>query len=188
MRTKDVLRKLEELGMAVELRRRQDPACFLRGVWIEAGVLCAVAGAAAGSVLHEAGHLAITPSRFRPLIRPGSISEFGAELNRAYRSYMEGEAGQHGPDHWLTRAVLNSGEQEAISWSYAAAVQVGLPPERIFLMRRRGLALDEQPYGGNGAAILQMHRLGAAPGIHGLQHGGMTVQKQWPRMLRWMQD
>lgn len=187
MRVSGLLQCLRALGITADLRSAPHPRSFLPHVWIEAGILHATPRAAAGAVMHEAGHLAVTPSRFRPLIEPGSISEEESRLGRAYASYIREEAPACDPDHWLTRAVLQAGEQEAISWSYAAALHIGLPPERVFLYRSRNTPRQLQPYGGEGREILEQHRLGMACGIHGLHHAGMLDRRKWPQMTLWLQ-
>ncbi len=84
----------------------QPPGEFQVGCWIEGGKLhyCPKT-ALVGSVLHEAGHLAVTPRQFWPVIQPGDL---------------EGQA-----------AVLCpfgvGGEFAAEAWGWAAAEAAGIP-------------------------------------------------------------
>ncbi|GAA4043962.1 hypothetical protein GCM10022409_32560 [Hymenobacter glaciei] len=61
-----------------------------------------------GDLLHEAGHLAVTPAAERTLLS-GNI--------------MDGKPDQHGVDGEEIVAML---------WSYAACQAIGLPPEIVF--------------------------------------------------------
>lgn len=196
----EVAAAVRTLGLPVTLADTPHPRAFLPGVWIERGEL-RVCGWSAhpGDVLHEAGHLAIVPSRFRPLTEPGPLLDDGARLCAAITQYATSEeAFRLGPDHWLMRACMQCGEQEAIAWSYAAALHIGLPPEALFLHRYPGVPDKDQPFGGEGGDVLACLRCDTFAGINGLQHGGMCLRRPrpgsaapeplWPRMLKWTQD
>src|SRR5215470_17845326 len=58
-----------------------------------------------GDLLHEAGHIAVTPAALRPV------------LSGALESPVE---------------APHAGEVEATAWAYAAAVHLGLPPAALF--------------------------------------------------------
>lgn len=81
--------------------------CFLPGVEIREGALKFDAGQllAVSDLLHEAGHLAVTP--------------------KAHRAQM---GGQLSPEQQL----LHGGEVEAIAWSFAAAQHLGMPLNELF--------------------------------------------------------
>ena len=92
-----------------------------------------------GDLLHEAGHIAVTP----PAARAG--------LSGA----LEGsEAAPHG------------GEVEAIAWSWAAAMHLGLAPQELF---------HPDGYKGQSAGLLLSYSLGVWPGAFGLAQAGMTL-------------
>jgi hypothetical protein len=61
-----------------------------------------------GDILHEAGHLAVTPA---------------AERAELFGNVMAGKPEQHGTDGEEIGAML---------WSYAAAQAIGVPPEVVF--------------------------------------------------------
>ena len=112
-----------------------------------------------GDLLHEAGHIAVTPAAQR------------AGLNDA----LDGaEAAAHG------------GELEAMAWSWAALVYLGLPGELLF---------HAQGYKGQSAGLLLSYSMGVCPGATGLASAGMTLvgeaarasgQEPYPRMRRWL--
>lgn len=92
-----------------------------------------------GDLLHEAGHIAVTP----PALRDG--------LNDALD-------GAGSPPH--------GGEVEAIAWSWAAAMHLGLAPEELF---------HPEGYKGQSAGLLLSFSLGVCPGAYGLAQAGMTA-------------
>ena len=112
-----------------------------------------------GDLLHEAGHIAVTPPAQRAAL-DGALA--GAE------------AAPHG------------GEIEAMAWSWAAAVHLGLAPERLF---------HPEGYKGQSAALLLTYSLGVYPGAFGLAQAGMTLLGEaalaadvapYPHMVRWL--
>lgn len=124
-----------------------------------------------GDLLHEAGHIAVMPSMFRHRMQIDIEKSTGPAIER----YMEHHAGYDDP---VVRAIIQAGEQEAIAWSYAAAAAARINPTHVF---------HEGAYGGDEIGLLHALDARAHPGIHGLQAGGMTTTKLFPKMLRWMQ-
>ena len=118
-----------------------------------------------GDLLHEAGHIAITPADIRPT------------LCDALDGQQPGAA---------------TDEVEAIAWSWAALVHLGLPGEVLF---------HPVGYKGQSAGLLMSYSLGVYPGAAGLAHLGLCelpAQAQalkrsstsdssgYPAMLRWL--
>jgi hypothetical protein len=97
---------LRGIGIAVDEAVLDEP-CFLPGVRIRRGALVFDGErlCAAGDLLHEAGHIALTPARHRH------------ELDGDVRP------DQHYP---------HGGEAEAIAWSFAAAQRIDLPLDELF--------------------------------------------------------
>ncbi|MBF9141367.1 hypothetical protein I2I01_06960 [Hymenobacter sp. BT439] len=83
---------------------------FLPGILIEDGGLLLDLSKLLypGDLLHEAGHLAMTPA---------------AERRQLAGNVMAGKPEQHGTDGEEIGAIL---------WSYAAAQAIGVPPEIVF--------------------------------------------------------
>lgn len=114
-----------------------------------------------GDLLHEAGHIAVTPARLR--------NNLNDEISL--------------PE--LHPGVL---ETEAIIWSYAACVYLGLDLRTVF---------HPAGYLGNSEALLFNFSLGVFPGITQLEDAGMTLSSQsaantgaepFPKMLKWLKD
>lgn len=153
---------LREIGIPVRFETLSD-AEFLPGVrivgaglWVDPASMMA-----ASDVLHEAGHIAVTPSAQRELL-----------------------AGMLAPElhfQW-------GGEVEAIAWSFAAAVHLGMPLNELF---------HPLGYRGNASGLALNFSLGVYPGAHGLNCAGMALSPQqaaaqggraYPALLRWLRD
>jgi hypothetical protein len=153
---------LRGIGLPVD-EAALDEACFLPGVRIRRGALVfdRTHLLAAGDLLHEAGHIALTPA--------------------VHRHELDGDVlpAQHHP---------YGGEVEAIAWSYAAALRIGLPPDELF--HPRG-------YKGGAQALAFSFSVGVYPGAAGLAEHGLTAVGEparragvppYPHMLRWLRD
>lgn len=93
---------------------------FLDGVEVEQGALLVDPFASASNILHEAGHLAILPGRFRC----NASGDLSAAMER-----MFGEVDFSDPDSGIARAAIQCGDAEATAWAWAVGVHLGLPPE-----------------------------------------------------------
>lgn len=113
-----------------------------------------------GDLLHEAGHLAVAPERLR--------SQLGGEV-------------------LLPDTNLDAIESQAIAWSYAASLHLGLDPKLVF---------HEGGYKGQSEGLLSNFRFGVFLGVNGLEEAGMTVTEKpapdgvppFPHMLKWLRD
>lgn len=153
---------LHGIGLVVE-ETVLEQACFLPGVRIHHGALVFDRARllAAGDLLHEAGHIALTPLRHRH------------ELDGDVRPE------QHHP---------HGGEAEAIAWSYAAAQCIGLPLDELFHPgayngHAQALAFSYSMGVYPGAAGLAETGL-TAIGESARQNGVAA----YPHMLRWLRD
>ena len=154
-----VVKFLNDIG--IETRAATLPAdCFLPGVEISAGGLKFDVSQlfAASDLLHEAGHLAVSPKVFR--------AQLGGQLN-------------------AEQQLLHGGEIEAIAWSFAAAQHLGMPLEELFHRdgyrgNAAGLALNFSVgvYPGVngliGAGLAIAAPLGAA--------------NSYPKLIKWLRD
>lgn len=134
---------------------------FLPGVAIRNGGLIVDPTTLAwpGDLLHEAGHLAVLPET----IRPQAEDDLADEL-----------------------VATHAGELEAMAWAWAAAVELGLPPDVL---------IHDGGYNGKSRDLLQMYAFGVYPGLQGLCSIGMTAAPgfvleplpvRYPQMLRWL--
>lgn len=171
-----VMNFLAEIGLSARLV--PGAAGFLEGVRIVGGGLEVDPNARASNVLHEAGHLAVIPGRYRPFMH-GDLSDGIAKM-------MDAVKDEH-PDSPLWRSAIQASEAEATAWAWAAGVAIGLPAEKIIL--------DEE-YDGTGADIRLALSMRAYPGINGLAHAGwcaanprfahVTGRPLYPKLAHWL--
>lgn len=134
----------------------------------------------AGDLLHEGGHISVTPSIFREML-DDDTDAIGPQMSAWLDEHPMALATW--PEDPIGRAILQCGEMEAIAWSYAAARAAGVNARLPF-----GRGFD-----GNGAEVFGMLEAGAHFGINGLVAGGMTDAPQFrsaaafPAMKRWLQ-
>jgi hypothetical protein len=122
-----------------------------------------------GDILHEAGHLAVLPAKFRPLAS-GNLEQ----VNLAMGVYLD--ANPTGLAQWpedpVCRAILQSSEAEATAWQFAAAQAIGLPEHWLF---------PDGSYDGDAATVLRRLKANEYLGINGLQAAGWTQVRNNPR-------
>jgi hypothetical protein len=136
---------------------------FLPGIRIERGILLfdRMRLLAAGDLLHEAGHIALTPAQHRHAIDGDVLPE------------------QH---------YVHGGEVEAIAWSFAAATAIGLALTELFHAdgyrgQSQGLALSFSlgVYPGvAGLTALGLTAIGEQARLQGVP--------AYPHMQRWLRD
>ncbi len=163
---------------------------FLPGVNIHAGVIHVDPETlvAPGDLLHEAGHMAILPSRFRHKLG----SDLEADMHRAIAE----EVGDGVPDDPILALPKQQGELMAQAWSYAAALHIGVPSECIFFPG----SYKHDQYEGQHPMLAWIER-GTHYGPMGLARVGMTGPAgifamglgvnglaPFPAMARWVQE
>ncbi|WP_240224555.1 hypothetical protein [Rheinheimera hassiensis] len=179
MKTK-VIEFINSIG--IETKEHKGAAGFIPGVLIEEGrLLYDLEIASIADLLHEAGHLAITPLEYRSYMSKGLMAGLKFMLDSIEREFIE-------PDSPLFRAIIQCSDTEATAWAYAAGVHLGLPPNKI---------IDSASYDGTGDEILLSLQLDAYSGVNGLHHAGMCVRGRafaamrgtspYPHMQRWTQ-
>lgn len=174
-----LVRVLDHLtAIGIEVHVVSGATGFVPGCRIVSGALLVDPGCAPSAVLHEAGHVALVPSRFRSYMS----GDLGAGMKRMFDELAEMELP---PDHPLQRAAIQCSDPEATAWAWAAGTAVGLAPGEIIL--------DEE-YGGSGAEIRAMLQANQYVGINGLAHAGMCKRGNWvapearyPNMECWLQ-
>lgn len=169
---------LEALGFTI--RVKPGISGFLRDVAIVAGELHVDRNDddLAGELLHEAGHLAVLPGPFRNEA-DGDLAGVCENMS----AWLDANLAEIYPDDPKVRAILQSGETEAVAWSYAAAVALGLDTRIPFYRGFDGAGLDLHDQVASGYYF----------GVHGLAAGGMSeIPRRWsttpfPKMKRWLQ-
>lgn len=166
------IRFLAQAGL--DLRHGDARGGFVHGIRIDAGAIIYDDTARPSNLLHEAGHIAICPGRFRHLLSGDLDSSFEQILSAA-------RLGDEEPDSPLYRALIQMSDPEATAWAFAAGVAAGLPRESV---------IEDTDYAGEGSSIRLALAAGRYLGINGLQHAGMTSLRgtvRYPSMHRWLQ-
>jgi len=153
---------------------------FIHFVAVVCGGLRVDPKAPASGLLHEAGHLAIVPTRFRHHLS-GNLDE-GMKMIFAELYQMELES-----DSQLQRAVLQTGDAEATAWAFAAGRAIGLPDELI---------IQDDEYSGDGGFIRGALATNSYVGINGISHAGFCVPRHnpyrplpvYPSLAFWLQQ
>ncbi len=169
---------LSGIGLVVEVV--PGAAGFISDVAIVEGTLhvdphCRVSG-----LLHEAGHLATMPAKYRPWLNGNLYDSFKRIYEDADNSRMELTEQQE-------RALLQTGDAEATAWAFAAGKHLGIP-ERVIILG------DE--YNGEGKIIRMLLSAKSYLGINSLQHAGFCQARRhpfkegpvYPELNFWLQD
>lgn len=152
---------------------------FIAGVKIVFGCLEVDPKARVSNVLHEAGHLAVLPGRFR---RQANI-DIDAVIE-----VMVDSVDFSNPDVGEARAAMQAGDTEATAWAWAAGMAIGLRPEKV---------IHSTEYDGTGAEVRISLQTGSYIGISGLAAAGFCVTRlrleavyglpSYPRLGMWLQ-
>lgn len=173
-----VVQALNDIGLPTHF---QDGATgFIEAVRIVDGELYVAPGARVSGLLHEAGHTAIAPGRFRHLISDN--------VDVAIAKMFDAVAQEH-PDSPLHRAVLQCSDAEATAWAFAFGTHLGYSPE--FIIR-------DDEYDGEGRFTRMALVLRGYLGINGLAAAGFcttsapmaqrTGKPLYPELAFWTQD
>jgi hypothetical protein len=153
---------------------------FLPHVRIQNGHLHVDPTCPVDDLLHEAGHLATTPSRWRHLCND--------DVSIAHQQmFADIHAEQTEPDGPLYRAAIQAGEAEAIAWGWAAGIHLGFPHDVIISNR-------PEIYEGKSEDVRFAHSVNCALGIHGLAHAGFCStnglgnKPKYPKLAFWTQE
>ncbi|WP_049974032.1 hypothetical protein [Azospirillum sp. B4] len=162
---------------------------FLPGLNIHAGAIHVDPDTLMGSgdVLHEAGHIAILPRRFRPWL--------GTDLYAGMKAAIAAEAGPDLPVDPVLVLPLNQAEFMAQAWSFAAALHLGVPLECVFFPGAYKIAAYDGVHpmqrwleSGTHHGPCSLARVGMT-GFSGLlAFMGDNGLAPFPTMARWAQD
>ena len=180
--SKDSLEKMIRFlsGIGITVQQESNVNGFIPGVDIRKGAVLAFNAAqmeGVGDLLHEAGHLAVIPSMFRGEV----FGDIDAALMEASSEYVKTHPimipGTYEEDP-VIRALIQASEQEAIAWSYAAALEIGIEPTVVF---------HPKSFGGDNEEVLLGLQIKQHAGINGMSAARMTTRQMFPKMIRWMQ-
>lgn len=171
---KSIADELAKIG--IEAIETQDAKGFLDDVRIDRGRILYKPDARPSNILHEAGHLACIPPRFR--------SEANDNLDvvaMAMCEYADRRIAVTGdPEEFIIRAIIQCSDPEATAWAWAFGRHIGMEPKEI---------IEDQDYDGNGGHVRLQVSTGMYVGINGLRAAGMIASvKDWPNMTKWLQD
>lgn len=153
---------------------------FCKGVEVVDGGLHVDPAVDASTLLHEAGHLAICPGKYRHHLS-GDLAK-GMETIFSDSEYANLE-----PDSSLSRALMQMSDTEATAWAWAAGRHLGLDDHDI---------IQSHEYDGDGASIRFMLQTNRYLGINGLQNAGFCVTRAhpynpapvYPELAFWLQE
>lgn len=174
----NVMQFLHRIGLEVSVK--EGSSGFVNHIEVVDGGLRVDPQAPASALLHEAGHLAVVPLRFRPYL--------GADLAEGIdRIFVELDQMQLEPDDPLNRAMLQAGDPEATAWAWSAGKAIGIPDDLI---------IQSNEYGGDGAFIRDALAANCNIGINGISHAGFCVTKPnpyrplpvYPSLAFWLQQ
>lgn len=149
---------------------------FLDRVAVRDGRLHFAPDAPPSNLLHEAGHLACIPSRFRHLA-DGDLEHVFDTMGKALENRYS-ETGN--ADDPLIKAIMQCSDPEATAWAWAFGTRLGIPAESI---------IHDDEYDGAGAMVRLQVSTGNHCGIHGLRAAGMIATvRDYPRLEKWVQD
>jgi hypothetical protein len=170
---------LSDIGLDIAYGATCDS--FLPGLRIRnGGLVVDQAIASLGDLLHEAGHLAVVPGRFRALMS----DDIDAGVEAMFR---ECDRLEFQPDDKTMVQAMQASECEAIAWSWAAGKHLGLSAEDIF---------PDGAFDGGSTDLRLQLSVGQHLGVNGLARTGMTDlpsrdhkgMKAFPQMRRWLQE
>ncbi len=147
---------LKQIGLVLQEVPALGEAGFLEDVRVLNGELHYLPNAKACNLLHEAGHVAICPGRYRHL-----MSDDVEAGTRAMYEQMDRDGIPPGAREW--EIALQVSESEATAWSWAAGKAIGLAVDQI---------IEDWCFNGEGALTRSMLASLRHYGINGLAHAG----------------
>lgn len=152
--------------------------CFLPGIWVDGMTINVDLEKLKhpGDLLHEAGHVAIVPSIFRPKL----FGDVEKSLLPIAKEYLDNHSmiRPDGTEDLIIRGYIQAGEHEAMAWSFAAAIACNIYPMLVF---------HYDGYDGNGESICDRLKEKSFYGLNGMVAAGMTNLSIFPKMIRWLQ-
>lgn len=146
---------------------------FLPNICIKKGGIVYNEKVDVADILHEVGHIAIMPSKYRGLCSGDMDRSIAKIFNLAEK---DGDFEIGSPMYY---GLIQASEAEATAWAYAVGKHLEIPDEEIIL---------DDHYNKTGAEQRTMLSLKCHFGIHGLRAGGMIESvKTYPKLIRWTQ-
>ena len=161
--TRQIAEFLTRIGLEI-IPRRLDENTFLDGIFIENGKIFVDESKLAfpGDLLHEAGHLAVTPKNLR--------ARLSDEITL--------------PDEFNIDAI----EVAAIAWSYAAALHLGLDPRLVFHESGYKGRSESLLLGFSFGVYIGVNTLEEAGMTAASENARRLGAEAYPQMLKWLRD
>jgi hypothetical protein len=145
---------------------------FLDGVRIVGGALLVAPDCRISNLIHEAGHIACVPARYRHLAYDDLDELVQVMFDDLMRLGVE-------PDAPLYRAVLQCSDPEATAWAWAFGVHLGLAPETVIEDYQYP---DPESGEGGGEVVRLQVSMGMHFGVNGLARGGFCSTNRFGRL------
>lgn len=113
-----------------------------------------------GDLLHEAGHLAVIPGRYR--------AQVGSDVTATLQAALDDDPEPEPFARTLAERALLSGESMALAWSCAALTALNLPLDAVFF--ENSYKMDSAGH----ARLFQLVHQGNYPGLMNLIANDMT--------------
>jgi hypothetical protein len=170
-------------GIGLVARIVADASGFLEKVRIVSGELHIAPDCPVSDVLHEAGHLACIPRRFRHRAN----DDLDVLAKEMLDDVVVLDAFGESP---LYRAVIQCSDPEATAWAWAFGQHLGLAPEDIIEDHQ----YPDEDGVGTGAEVRLALSMRMYIGIHGLAHAGFCSTNRfgrlplYPNLAFWTQE
>ena len=163
---------LNKIGIQTE-RGNIPKNSFIPNVAIKNGTIRYNRKSRSSDLLHEAGHLACVPRKYRALCQ----GDMGKSLRKIWD--IADEAGEIIVDSPMYRALIQCSDPEATAWAWAAGKHMELPEEEI---------IENHQYQETGESLRFALNAKCYFGINGLRAAGMLEHvKSFPTLTKWLQ-
>lgn len=150
------------------------PGTFIPNILIRDGGIIYNSRVRISDLLHEAGHLAIIPEKYRYICN-GDMDKSIMDIWEEAKADKEIEEA----DSHMYRALMQSSDTEATAWAWAAGKHLCVPENKI-------IAYTE--YQHTGKSIRSCLKVNCYLGIHGLRASDMIDSvKSFPALTKWVQ-
>lgn len=182
-----VVNWLQSIGLKIkpwsELNSSKNIPSFLENIKIFEGKIYINQKTHPGDLLHDAGHVATTPSFLRSYLS-GNLDINDNTFDELFKSKLIDYSNSES-DEWT--AFMNCGETAAIAWSFAATIEIG-ELNRALIFENWSLTNEEKEALYSGLELSCSSRQSFYLGVNSLLHGKMLNKyENFPKLKRWIQ-
>lgn len=150
---------LNDIGLEARMVDQLGAPSFLKDVCIDHGTLQFTENALVGDLLHDAGHLAVIPARFR--------IQMHGNLYKSFREILK-NLDHMDPEDPEAVALLNGDDLAATAWGWACGRHLDIDPQVI---------ITPESFGHEGDHIRRMLSMNSYFGIQALQATGFCLAR-----------